>query len=291
MNRACDVDCQKKFPCVPDNSVYHGACFGRGPTLIEDLAQLPADWEREIIFHCKSIVYLDILLNHSVIHPFLQFLYLWNDLLYRGMTFSQLVAQSIHHISWIFRIRVSRSVFSRRANSSCCRACSLRDSSHPHFALSNSNRWEWACRWSSRIQVLRVSTLQSCFKISDFASASKWSLCSSRSDFTEFPDERIWITVRCFPKTCWCLREKSSLSENISWFDLFLLENNATCFSSLFGSWDELDIESLTEWQTCDRSAFASRSCKSNGEASRARICSSSKSDSGGGVAMLSAES
>ena len=30
------------------------------------------------------------------------------------------------------------------------------------------------------------------------------------------------------PKTSWCLKGKSSLSENVSWFNLFLLENNAT---------------------------------------------------------------
>ena len=40
-----------------------------------------------------------------------------------------------------------------------------------------------------------------------------------------------------------------------------------------------------------DRSALASLSCKYSGEASMYRICSSSKSDSGGRVAMLSAES
>ena len=39
------------------------------------------------------------------------------------------------------------------------------------------------------------------------------------------------------------------------------------------------------------RSALASRSCRYSGEASRVRSCSSSKSDSGSGVAMLSAVS
>ena len=34
-----------------------------------------------------------------------------------------------------------------------------------------------------------------------------------------------------------------SLSEGVSWFDLFLLENNATGLHVLIGSWDELDIK------------------------------------------------
>ena len=41
------------------------ACFGRGSARIVDLERLPVDWERENFFHCNSILYLDILLNHS----------------------------------------------------------------------------------------------------------------------------------------------------------------------------------------------------------------------------------
>ena len=59
MNRLLHVDCQKRFPV--SHSMYQVAGFGRGSTLLEDLEPLPADWEREIIFHCKSALYLEIL--------------------------------------------------------------------------------------------------------------------------------------------------------------------------------------------------------------------------------------
>ena len=45
--------------------MYQIAGFGRGSTSIKDLERLPADWEREVLVHCKSIPYLEILLNHS----------------------------------------------------------------------------------------------------------------------------------------------------------------------------------------------------------------------------------
>ena len=76
---------------------------------------------------------------------------------------------------------------------------------------------------------------------------------------------------------------------------------DSTCFGlkttrqvSLYLSDREMNWTSSffrAEWWTFDRSAFASRSCRYSGEATRARICSSSKSESGGGVKMLSAES
>ena len=93
------------------------------------------------------------------------------------------------------------------------------------------------------------------------------------------------------PKNLLMSEEKSPLSEKASRFNQFWLENNATCLPVLIGYWDELYIKfARSEWQTCDRSALASRSCRYNGEASRARSCSSSTSDSAG-VAMLSGES
>ena len=192
-----------------------------------------------------------------LIHPFLQFLYLWSEVLSRCRNLSPFLQrefinshflrslQLFHFmdisdttisknsstriswglfnssISWIFRIRLSRSAFCRRANSSCTRAFSLRDSSYPQFALSHSNRWQWACRCDSRMQVLRATTLHFCFRISDFASASMWSLWPSRSDLTEFSGWENLSNGSLFPKTCWCPEEKSSLSENVSWFDLY----------------------------------------------------------------------
>ena len=69
MNRLLLVDCQKSFPTSQSNSVYQIAGFGRGSTWIDDLERLLADWERETNFHCKSILHLDILLNHSCNSP------------------------------------------------------------------------------------------------------------------------------------------------------------------------------------------------------------------------------
>ena len=55
--------------------------------------------------------------------------------------------------------------------------------------------------------------------------------------------------VHCFPKTFWCLKKKSSLSKNVSGFNLFWLENNATGVPVPIESWDELDIKfSRAEW-------------------------------------------
>ena len=65
MNRLLLVDCQKTLSCVPDNSMYQIAGFGRGSTNHEDLERLPADWERGCNFRCKPIPYLDILWNNS----------------------------------------------------------------------------------------------------------------------------------------------------------------------------------------------------------------------------------
>ena len=62
---------KKRFPVSQTNSMYQVACFGRGSTWIEDLERLPGDWEREILFHCKSILHLEILSNHFFNSPFL----------------------------------------------------------------------------------------------------------------------------------------------------------------------------------------------------------------------------
>ena len=51
--------------------MFQVAGFGRGSTKIKDLERLPADWEREINFHSKSILYLEVLLTHSYNSPFL----------------------------------------------------------------------------------------------------------------------------------------------------------------------------------------------------------------------------
>ena len=58
------VHCQKSFPVSQTSSMYEIAGFGRSSEF-EDLERLPADWEREVIFHCKSTLSLEIFLNHS----------------------------------------------------------------------------------------------------------------------------------------------------------------------------------------------------------------------------------
>ena len=65
MNRLVQVDCQKRFPMYQASSMYQVAGFGRGSAYHEDLEQLPVDWERGIIFHCRLIRRLGILSNHS----------------------------------------------------------------------------------------------------------------------------------------------------------------------------------------------------------------------------------
>ena len=55
----------KTFPDVPNKFMYQDAGFGRGSAYHKDVEQLPVDWERGILFHCKSVLHLEILLNHS----------------------------------------------------------------------------------------------------------------------------------------------------------------------------------------------------------------------------------
>ena len=64
-DRLLHVDCQRRFPMYQANSMYQVANFGRGSAVHQDLEQLPVDWERGIIFHCKLILHLEILKNHS----------------------------------------------------------------------------------------------------------------------------------------------------------------------------------------------------------------------------------
>ena len=45
--------------------MFQVADFGRGSASHKDLEQLPIDWEREIIFLCKSILHLEIPWHHS----------------------------------------------------------------------------------------------------------------------------------------------------------------------------------------------------------------------------------
>ena len=116
--------------------------------------------------------------------------------------------------SWIFRILVSRSVF--------LVAPILREVGPALFEILHTDNLRYpvpsdenACRWNSRMQVLRASTLHSCFKISDFASASMWSLLPSRRDFATFTVlENLKKGSQC-PRNCWCLKKKRFLIQPI----------------------------------------------------------------------------
>ena len=144
------------------------------------------------------------------LHPLLQLLYLWSELLYRTMTLFFCAENSSTHnswplfkspISWILPIWVSWSAFSFMTKSSCSRTCSLRDSAYPKWA--SSNRWAQVFRWSSLVQVLRDPTLYSCFMSPDLAPASKWSLFPSRRDFATFTRLENLKNGSLLPKTCW----------------------------------------------------------------------------------------
>ena len=64
-NRLLHVCRQKRFPMHPANSMHQVAISGRGSAFHQDLERLPVDWERVKIFHCRSTLHLEILLNHS----------------------------------------------------------------------------------------------------------------------------------------------------------------------------------------------------------------------------------
>ena len=90
--------------------------------------------------------------------------------------------------SWTLLTWVSRSALSRCVNSSWSLACSLRDVSYPRLVWSIYIRLEWICLWSSRMEQSRKSALNLFSNTSDFASASRWSFCSSRTGPAAFSD-------------------------------------------------------------------------------------------------------
>ena len=65
MNRLVQGNCQKRFPLYQASSMYQVAGFGHGSADHKDVEQLPGDWERVIIFHCRSILHLGILWKRS----------------------------------------------------------------------------------------------------------------------------------------------------------------------------------------------------------------------------------
>ena len=110
-----------------------------------------------------------------------------SQLLYRECINSQFLS-SLHfsHIMNASNLSFSKSFFFM-TNSLCDRTCSRRDSTYPWWAFFQSNRWAWACCWSSLMKLLRDSTLCSCFISSALDWVSKWSLFPSGTDFATFP--------------------------------------------------------------------------------------------------------
>ena len=96
MDRALHVDCQKRFPVSPTNSMCQNASFGRGSTQIKDF-----------ICEMSSCIVARLSLNFCREHS-------------STRTSWALFNSSI---SWIFRRQLPQNASSRSANFSCSRAC------------------------------------------------------------------------------------------------------------------------------------------------------------------------
>ena len=113
-------------------------------------------------------------------------------------------------ISWIFLKPVSRTTFSRWANSSWSLACSFRDSSQPWLTLCISKRLEWACLWNSRMQ---LHTLASRFQILLLQVDDLFVLQELISQL--LPDQRTWTKFHLFLElvdTIFCVRTLRQVS-------------------------------------------------------------------------------
>ena len=212
MNRTQNVDCQKSFPSRLHIDRGHGTTAGwlgtwdNFPLHIDSVSWESPESFMQFVLSCNPYIC-------EVSCCIVSWLSLNLCLEKTSIRISWALLNS--SISWMPLVRLSRSAFSLVTNSSCYRTCSLRDSSYPQCASSSDNRWEWVCRWSSRMQLLRESTLHSCFMSSDLASASMWSPLPSRRDVAEFTGLENLKKGSLLPKTCWCLKGKSSLSENV----------------------------------------------------------------------------
>ena len=65
------------------------------------------------------------------------------------------------------------------------------------------SRLEWTYFWSSRTEQSRKSALHSCFITSALASASRWSICSSRNNLTSFSDSESLVWASFSPWIDW----------------------------------------------------------------------------------------
>ena len=90
-------------PVSQTNFMCQIAGLGRGSRQIENLERLPVDWEREIIFHFKSILHLRTLWTHSyIIHSFLAtpVFVKWARVSFAWLSFNSFLENSSDRISW-----------------------------------------------------------------------------------------------------------------------------------------------------------------------------------------------
>ena len=186
------------------------------------------------MFHCRLILHLEILRNHSQNSSVLA-TEKWAAVSYHDFLTIFCTEKSPTRnswallnspISWMLLIRVSRSAFFSHDQFFLKSNLLSSRFAHPKWASSNSNRWAKVCCWSSLMQMLRDSTLYSCFMSSDLAPASMWSLLPSRSDFATIAGLENLYQGSLLLQTCWCLEEKSSLSESF-------LDSNYFCLTTM----------------------------------------------------------
>ena len=296
MTRASSVDLQKRFPVVQVDSMFQVASVCRSSAKIAYLESLLVDWERVKMFHYSLTLLRGILQSHSnnssflvilvfvkwvfvLIHDFLSHLWTENSSTRSSWTLF------ISLISCIFRICVSRSAFS----SSCS----------PNLFSSRFN--------ISVMGVLQIQSLSTGFllKITStiverfhFLLLHQFSSCLSKQVISISFKKRFcnirWVSIS---------KNRFIRTQNISKVALFLKIRHVPIFFDVRAMpqvslyrWSA-DFEMILTANILFQSdkfvivpALASRSGRYRGEASRSRICSSSKSASWG-VARLSIES
>ena len=170
--------------------MYQVADFGRGSASHKDLEQSPVDWERGIIFHFKSILHLEALQNRSyqVVLSCTSCICEVSSWILARLSLYTFLENSSIRISWAlfisgyFWCEFLEVLFLVEPILHEAWPALFEIVHHTHNLHSPfPNDWNELVFWNSRMEVLWESTLHSCFKIWDFASARRWSLCSSRT--------------------------------------------------------------------------------------------------------------
>ena len=142
--RSVHVGCQKRFPMYQASSMCKVAGFGCGSAFHQDLEQLPVDWERGIIFHCRLIRHLEFSRIAHIIHSFLQLLYLWDELVKSSLTFSQFIPGEFVHSHFLssFSILPLHGYFLNEIKKKTPKT-------YPHCSRCRARRrqWQWLCSW------------------------------------------------------------------------------------------------------------------------------------------------